>query len=124
MPEVVREGSLRKSILFCFLAERTVWIMIRRSYHGNAMVVRNEYSKLLFLHSCVVYGDIHLAGCPIMHDRHIQASCASRGEGIYEGIDWLPSSICKGLPGKVGKALPPPNEDVLITYLSLLHYGL
>src|SRR5579872_5517945 len=58
MPEVVREGSLRKSILFCFLAERTVWIMIRRSYHGNAMVVRNEYSKLLFLHSCVVYGDI------------------------------------------------------------------
>ena len=34
-----------------------------------------------------------MADLHIEFDRYIQSTCATSGEGLYEGLDWLSSNI-------------------------------
>jgi hypothetical protein len=38
------------------------------------------------------------------YNRYIQSTCATSGEGLYEGLDWLSSNIANKVSSKLGFA--------------------
>ncbi|KAK8942695.1 ADP-ribosylation factor 2 [Platanthera zijinensis] len=49
-----------------------------------------HYSAVL---SSADYNLKFLASVLLQHVRYIQSTCATSGEGLYEGLDWLSSNI-------------------------------
>ena len=42
---------------------------------------------------CCLLASQCLSAAPAATDRYIQSTCATSGEGLYEGLDWLSSNI-------------------------------
>ena len=71
-------------------------------HHSNNLVrpdwqhMKERLEHVELLHHCYSW-DFWWLYCPlnlfVLCDRYIQSTCATSGEGLYEGLDWLSSNI-------------------------------
>ncbi len=62
-------------------------------FHLTLLYVNPPFHGVLFLwHSGI---SLNQTGSHVPACRYIQSTCATSGEGLYEGLDWLSSNIAK-----------------------------